>query len=253
MLDAEAPLVEVADGLAELVAAAVGRVLVRLGLGDRLLHGVDDQRGRRAGRGRRCRARSRRRRPRLLGGDLALELGEQVRRDPVQALSSVACSSSMNSSASSPRYTGTAQPVRFTCRSSSTSTSSSPPSSARSRASRRRRARSATAAPLAPVPEDSVSPTPRSKMRARIVLGRALGVEGDVGAVGEELVCARSAGRSAGRSSASGSSTGAMTHCGLPIVDGLVAPGAAAPASSSPASRESGARGPCPPCRWSGR
>ena len=64
---------------------------------------------------------------------------------------------------------------------------------------RRRRARTvtgespprstwATAAPLAPVPEDSVSPTPRSKIRARIAAGRDLGPERDVGAVRERVV-----------------------------------------------------------------
>ena len=112
-LDVEAPHVEVRDGLAEVLAAAVGRVPMRLGLGDRLLHRVDDERRRRAigvadaqrdhvdARG-------------ALGGDLALELGEQVGRDQVEALAGLhRFSSSMRkSSASVPRYTGRAQPVR---------------------------------------------------------------------------------------------------------------------------------------------
>ena len=41
-LDAEAAVVEVGEGLAELLAAAVGRVLVGGRVGDRLLHRLDD-------------------------------------------------------------------------------------------------------------------------------------------------------------------------------------------------------------------
>ena len=85
-LDVEAPCVEVAERLAELGAAAVGRVLVRAGLGDRLLHGVDDHR-RRGPVGVADAERDHVDAGRALGGDLALELGEQVRRDPVQAVS----------------------------------------------------------------------------------------------------------------------------------------------------------------------
>ena len=84
-LDVEAPLVEVAHGGAEVLASAVGRVVVGFGLGHGLLHRLDDQR---------------RRRPvgvadaeadhvhpgRALGRDLALQLGERVRRDALQAL-----------------------------------------------------------------------------------------------------------------------------------------------------------------------
>src|SRR3954453_23938968 len=43
-VEVEGARVEVADRLAELRPAAVGRVVVGLGLRDRLLHGVDDQR-----------------------------------------------------------------------------------------------------------------------------------------------------------------------------------------------------------------
>ena len=81
-------VVEVGEGLAELLAAAVARVLLGAGVGDRLLHRLDDVR---VGR--------------LVGvadaeadhvdaggalvGDLALELGEHVRRDRLQALGRV--------------------------------------------------------------------------------------------------------------------------------------------------------------------
>ena len=41
-LDAEAAVVEVGEGLAEVLAAAVRRVLVRGRVGDRLLHRLDD-------------------------------------------------------------------------------------------------------------------------------------------------------------------------------------------------------------------
>ena len=84
-LDVEAAHVEVRDGLAEVRAAAVGGVLVRLGLGDRLLHRVDDDRRRRAV-GVADAQRDDVDALRALGGDLALELGEQVGRDEVQAL-----------------------------------------------------------------------------------------------------------------------------------------------------------------------
>jgi len=45
-----------------------------------------------------------------------------------------------------------------------------------------------TAAPVAPVPLARVSPTPRSKIRARIPPSRQRRVPGDVGAVGKQLV-----------------------------------------------------------------
>src|SRR3954468_15291929 len=79
-----------------------------------------------------------------------------------------AASSASSSALSSPRTTGTAQPVRSTWRSSPTSTSSSPPSSSTVTGEAPPRSTWATAAPVAPVPLDSVSPTPRSKMRARM-------------------------------------------------------------------------------------
>ena len=129
-LDVEAAHVEVRHRLAEVLAAAVGRVLVRLGLGDGLLHRVDDDRGRRPV-GIADAQRDDVDALRALGGDLALELGEQVGRDEVEALAGLHrfSSSVQKSSASSPRYTGRAQPVRSKCRSSPTSTTSSPPSS----------------------------------------------------------------------------------------------------------------------------
>ena len=87
-LDPEALAVEVGEGLAELGAAAVARVLLVAGLGDRLLHRLDDVR---VGR--------------LVGvadpeadhvdaggalvGDAPLELGEHVRRHRLQALGRV--------------------------------------------------------------------------------------------------------------------------------------------------------------------
>ena len=72
----------------------------------------------------------------------------------------------------------------------------------------------ATAAPLAPVPEESVSPTPRSKIRARTVEPSTR--------VNETLVRlgkgspASIAGPIAGRSRSSTSSPTSITHCGLP-------------------------------------
>ncbi len=80
---------------------------------------------------------------------------------------------------SSPLKTGTAQPVRSTCSDSSTSTSSSPPSSSTVTGESPPRRTCATAAPHAPVPDDSVSPAPRSKMRARIVVASS-SVQNDV-------------------------------------------------------------------------
>ena len=76
----------------------------------------------------------------------------------------------------------------------------------------------ATAAPHAPVPEDSVSPAPRSKMRARMVSG-ASSVQNDaLVRFGKSGACSI-VGPMACRSSASSSSRVAMrmAHCGLPI------------------------------------
>ena len=105
-----------------------------------------------------------------------------------------------------PRYTGTAQPVRSTCSASSTSTSSSPPSSRRSRASRRRAARGPRRRRTRRCRRTSVSPTPRSKIRARMLARPELAPERRVRAVGEDRRRARSPGRSPARSSASSSS-----------------------------------------------
>ena len=81
--DPEPPLVERRDRLAELGAAAVGRVLVGGGVGDGPLGGGDDRRIRRHVRiadpeADHVDARG------PLGGDLALQFGEQVRRDLLQ-------------------------------------------------------------------------------------------------------------------------------------------------------------------------
>ena len=125
---AEAALVEGGDGLAELRAAAVRRVLVRARVAPRRRCSASTTS---CGRGRVGIADAEADHVdalRLLLGDLPLELGEQVRRDPLQAATRLSFSSFRNSSLSSPRYTGRAQPVRFTCRSSPTSTSRSPPS-----------------------------------------------------------------------------------------------------------------------------
>ena len=113
---------------------------MRFGLGHRLLHRLHDQRRRRAVGIADAEADHVHALPRACG-DLALQLGERVRRDALQALTrshpappwSFNVSSSApapeNSSLRRPSNTGRAQPVRFTRRSSPTSTSSSPPSS----------------------------------------------------------------------------------------------------------------------------
>jgi hypothetical protein len=83
-VDVEAAEVEVVDRVAEVLAAAVGGVLVRFGLADRLLHRLDDQRRRRAVRvadAERDHVDARR----ALVGDLALKLCEGVRRDLLEA------------------------------------------------------------------------------------------------------------------------------------------------------------------------
>ena len=156
---------------------------------------------------------------RLLLGDLALELGEQVRRDPVEALTRSAWSSFRKSSESVPANTGTAQPVRLTCRSSPTSTVSSPPSSdhghGRVAAAQHVRDRGAGRAGAGGERlADAALEDPRAD-----AVRRQLGVPGDVRAVGEQLAAPRSRGPIAGRSSASSSSTEStrIAHCGLPI------------------------------------
>ena len=110
--------------------------------------------------------------------DLALELGEQVRRDALEALrlgahdaSSSARTNSSRELAREHRLGPAGQGDVEIAR--STSTSSSPPSSTTVTGLGAPRSTAATAAPDAPVPDESVSPTPRSKIRARTcVLGR---------------------------------------------------------------------------------
>ena len=161
----------------------------------------------------------------LLGGDLALELGEQVRRDALQALtrSHAAPSSEVVGSSVAPRTRGRAQPVRFTCRSSPTSTSSSPPSSdarvtgelspprsdVRDRGAAWRRCRR------------TASPPPRARRSARgsrrapIASTRRTRRRSCGSGTAR---CARSAGRSrqVERLELRASAT-AIAHCGLPI------------------------------------
>ena len=123
-------------------------------------------------------------------------------------------------SSTSPAKTGTAQPVRSTCRSSPTSTSSSPPSMRTVTGESPPRSTWATAAPHAPVPDDAVSPTPRSKIRARMA-------PSPPGSGAKKLTLVRSGNRSlrsicapTAVTSSSSTSRGvpsAMAHCGLPI------------------------------------
>src|SRR5215475_10861770 len=75
----------------------------------------------------------------------------------------------MKSSDSRPANTGTAQPLRVISSSSPTSTTRLPPSSTAVTGERPPASTWATAAPVAPVPLADVSPTPRSKIRTRIV------------------------------------------------------------------------------------
>ena len=83
--DVEPALVEIAHRAAEVLAAAVRGVLVRLGLGHGLLHRLDDQRRRRPVGVADAEADHIDPRGPLLG-DLALELGEGIWGDALQAL-----------------------------------------------------------------------------------------------------------------------------------------------------------------------
>jgi hypothetical protein len=80
----EAPLVEVPHRASEVGAAAVARIAVRLRLAHGLLHRLHDQRRRRPVRISDPKA-DHVDSSRALGGDLALELRERVRRDALQA------------------------------------------------------------------------------------------------------------------------------------------------------------------------
>ena len=100
-------------------------------------------------------------------------------------------------------------------RSSPISTSSSPPSSSTTIGLGAPRRKAVTAAPLAPVPEESVSPTPRSKIRARTRLPSIARKETLV-RLGNSSWPSIS-GPIAPRSSSSSSSPTTIAHCGLPI------------------------------------
>ena len=105
-----------------------------------------------------------------------------------------------SSSASSPRYTGTAQPVRFTCRSSPTSTSSSPPSRRTVTGLSPPRRTWATAAPRGAGAGGQRLPHPALEDPRADDPGATLADERDVRAVREQLVVLDRRGRSrAGR------------------------------------------------------
>src|SRR5947208_6804535 len=158
-LDSEAVVVKAGRRLAELVRALVARVLMRSGIarggGKRLDDGLGSRQVGVAD-------------PEAdhvdpfapLLRDLSLELGEQVRRDGVEPLREL---HSRNSSASSTVQISSAGPVRV-ARPSASSTWRSPP--ARCTVTGLSHQPLATAAALAAtalVPEESVSPAPRSQ------------------------------------------------------------------------------------------
>ena len=73
------------------------------------------------------------------------------------------------------------------------------------------------AAPLAPVPEDIVSPTPRSKIRARMTPGSSSANQQTFVRLGNSswsMIAAPIAGRSSASSSAASATW--IAHCGLP-------------------------------------
>jgi hypothetical protein len=96
-----------------------------------------------------------------------------------------------------------------------TSTPSSPPANSTTIGLGAPPRKAVTAAPTAPVPEESVSPTPRSKMRARTRLPSTRRKETLV-RLGKSSWPSMP-GPIAPRSSASSSSTTTIAHCGLPI------------------------------------
>ena len=155
----------------------------------------------------------------LLLGDLALQLGEQVRGQAVQALAGLHAflSASRNSSAELARGTR-ARPSRSGRRAGPRPP---PPRARRRRGARSRgcrcpRSTAATAAPVAPVPEDIVSPTPRSKMRARIVSTRTRARQNDTLVRLGNSSWRSIGGPSSARSSSSRPSGTSIAHWGLP-------------------------------------
>src|SRR6185437_3038277 len=158
-LDAEPGLVEVGRRLTELVRAVVGRVLVRYGVAGtgskRLDHrlrcrqvGVANAEADHVDAGR------------ALLGDLPLELGEQVRRHRVEPAREP---HNANSSASSTVQISSAGPVSVASPSCSSTWRSPPARCTVTGLSHHPFATAAALAATALVPEESVSPAPRSQ------------------------------------------------------------------------------------------
>ena len=85
------------------------------------------------------------------------------------------------------------------------------------RAARLRRSTAATAAPDAPVPEASVSPTPRSKIRARTRPSPSTRKNDTLVRFGNSSLCSIG-GPIVARSSSSRPSSTRIAHCGLPML-----------------------------------
>ena len=214
--------VEARDRLAELGTAPVRRVLVRARIPDRSRHRVDDRARASACRGRRSRARSRPRpRPssaRSCARARANRYGG-IRLEPLRMASSILLQRL-------PRTRPRTRPRRRAPPSRSASRpgrrSPRPPArrrrASRSPGSRAPRSTAATAAPEAPVPDDSVSPTPRSKIRARTSCSAVDPDERHVRAVGKQLAAARSRARARRGRAARARRPTSITHCGLPML-----------------------------------
>ena len=110
---------------------------------------------------------------------------------------------------------GSAEPISVISRSSVISTVSSPPSSCTLIGLGAPSRNAATAAPEAPVPDESVSPTPRSKIRAR-TLEPSTRVNETFVRSGNRSVFDSMPGPMAPRSRSSTSSPADITHCGFP-------------------------------------
>ena len=234
-LDAEAPVVEVGERAPELLPASVRRVVVGAGVGHRGLHRLDDVRkGRMVGIADPQADHVDAGRP--LVGDLALELGEHVGRDRLEALGWVGeghrpsrLAARADARPTNPQGPGrtpatarrrtraTAEPVRVTSSSGPISTVSSPPSSSTVIGLARHARNAATAAPLAPVPDESVSPTPRSKIRARTVEPSARQNETFV-RFGKSSCSPRSPGPNAPGRAPRGRPPTSIAHCGFPTL-----------------------------------